>query len=275
MTVEAVAPAKVNLTLHVTGQRADGYHLLDSLVTFAAIGDRITVRKAPATRLTVTGRFAAAVPAGADNLICRAAALMDVTAEIVLDKALPVAAGLGGGSADAAAAVRAIAGLYDLPLPGAGALLRLGADVPVCMGGGMVRMRGVGDLVTPLSDRPCGWPMVLANPGVALPTGAVFGRLVAHDNPPMADPIPPDDAPGFADWLAAMRNDLEPAAIALAPGIAGVLVALRARPGCQVARMSGSGATCFGLFETGSQADAAAAELAAENPGWWVQAVVS
>lgn len=273
MTVEAFAPAKINLTLHVTGRRADGYHLLDSLVGFAAIGDRITVSEAPETSLSVTGPFAGDVPTGRDNSVLRAAEAMGVTAAIRLEKNLPVASGIGGGSADAAATLRALARLSGKPLPPASTVLSLGADVPVCLAGGLVRMRGIGEDLTPLAPA-LRWPMVLVNPGVPLSTAAVFGALRQTDNPPMADEILDEAYEEFPDWLAAQRNDLETAAIGLAPAIAEVLEALRAEPGCRIARMSGSGATVFALFDEGHQAREAAEAVSAAQRDWWVVAAV-
>lgn len=267
------AAAKINLSLHVTGQRGDGYHLLDSLVVFADVGDRVTVAPAPDLGLTLAGPRAAGLLAEADNLVLRAARAFgtDHGAAITLDKHLPVASGIGGGSADAAAALRALARLWDLPLPDAAAVLRLGADVPVCLHGRPVRMQGVGDIITPLPALPAAW-LVLVNPGVGVSTPAVFKALARKDNPPMpALPACPD-LPVLARWLAAQRNDLEPPALALQPVIGQVQAALAAQPGCHLARMSGSGATCFGLFATNAEAEAAAAAIAAAAPEWWVQA---
>ena len=270
MTVaEARAPAKVNLALHVTGRRADGYHTLDSLVVFADAADVLRVRPAATPSLRVTGPRAAGVPTDASNLVMRAAAAMGVAAGIELEKHLPAAGGIGGGSSDAAATLRALAAMTGRAPPAD--LAGLGADVPVCMVPGPARMRGIGEVVEPLGALP---PLdaVLVNPGVAVPTPQVFSRLARRENPPLPDPLPAfADAPTLVDWLAAQRNDLEPPARALAPEIDAVLSALAAAPGCRLARMSGSGATCFGLFP-----DAAAAERAAQalaRPGWWVRAV--
>ncbi|MDJ1006510.1 MAG: 4-(cytidine 5'-diphospho)-2-C-methyl-D-erythritol kinase [Paracoccaceae bacterium] len=273
-TVEVFAPAKINLTLHVTGRRADGYHTLDSLVCFAGIGDRVSVTKAAETSLGVTGPFARDVPRGADNLVLRAAALLGVTASITLEKNLPVASGIGGGSADAAAAIEALTDLHNVPLPATDALLTLGADVPVCLMWGMVRMQGVGERLSPLDGR-MSWPMVLVNPGVPVSTRAVFAGLRKPDNPPMDEPIMEQIYNEFPDWLAAQRNDLEAPAIAVAPVIAEVLDALRAEPGCRIARMSGSGATCFAIFDDDDQAADAVSTIAAAHPGWWAVVAVT
>lgn len=267
MTETEFAPAKVNLTLHVTGRRSDGYHLLDSLVVFAAMGDRIGV--APGEGLRVTGPMAAQVPTGGDNLVMRAAALMG-GAEVTLDKQLPVASGVGGGSSDAAAVLRALERM-GRARPDPAAVLALGADVPVCLRAPQPqRMAGIGEVLTPLPTLPeC--HLVLANPGVPVPTGAVFSGLARRDNAPMPDVIPDfSDAGALAAFLHSCRNDLEAPARAVAPVIGDVLAALAATPGCLIARMSGSGATCFGLFARADQAKTAVEALS--RPGWWVQA---
>lgn len=267
------AAAKINLSLHVTGQRADGYHLLDSLVVFAGVGDRVTVAPADGLGLVLTGPKAAGLRAEADNLVLRAARAFgsDRGAAITLEKHLPVSSGIGGGSADAAAALRALAALWGLPLPDAAAVLRLGADVPVCLQGRPVRMQGVGETLTPLPALPEAW-LVLANPGLAVATPAVFRALARKDNPPMPDMPRLTDLATLAGWLATQRNDLEPPAITLQPVIAAARAALAAQSGCLLARMSGSGATCFGLFASATAAESAAAQIARAEPGWWVQA---
>jgi 4-diphosphocytidyl-2-C-methyl-D-erythritol kinase len=272
--VAVFAPAKINLTLHVTGQRADGYHLLDSLVVFADVGD--WVHLAPADRLTlaITGPQAAALPVSDDNLVLRAARLMGgACAAITLEKRLPVASGIGGGSADAAAALRACAEMWGCALPAAAEVLALGADVPVCLAGRPVRMTGVGEGLVPLAQPlPAGW-LVLANPGVAVPTPAVFRALTKRDNAPMPGVLPQfATLAALAAFLHAQRNDLEPPAMQLAPVIASCKAALAAQRGCLLARMSGSGATCFGLFADERAAIAAEAALQAAEPGWWVAA---
>lgn len=269
------APAKVNLCLHVTGRRADGYHLLDSLVVFAGTGDRVTAAPGQGLALRLEGPEAAGLAAEPDNLVLRAARTMGVAeASLTLWKGLPVASGIGGGSADAAACLRALARLTGRGLPDAGAVLALGADVPVCLAGRPARMRGVGEALSPLPPLPPVW-MVLANPRVAVSTPQVFAGLGRRDNPALPD-LPAQgwrDAAALARWLAAAtRNDLEAPARAVAPVIGDVLAALAAAPGCLLARMSGSGATCFGLFARDTEARAAAAALRAARPLWWVAA---
>lgn len=278
MAIEVLAPAKVNLALHVTGRRGDGYHLLDSLVVFADLGDRLAIAPAPDLALTVSGPFAAGVPTDDSNLVLRAACLLARAgqgARIALDKHLPHGGGIGGGSADAAATIRALGRLWSVPEPEAEAVLTLGADVPVCLRApAPQRMRGIGADLTPLPALPEAH-LVLVNPGVVVPTGAVFARRAAMAGAGGAGltPLPekPDFA-AFAAWLRQQRNDLEAPAIALAPVIAAARGALGAAPGCHLARMSGSGSTVFGLFATADASVAAAAALAAAHPGWWVRA---
>lgn len=271
-SVTKIAPAKINLTLHVTGQRSDGYHTLDSLVTFAEIGDRITCRRSETLSLTVTGPFAKDVPTDT-NLVLDAARLMGVTADITLEKNLPVASGIGGGSADAAATLHALSDLYNRPLPDLDAQLSLGADVPVCVHGGVLRMSGIGDRIEVLHQHPLTIPMVLVNPGVSVSTPEVFTALARKDNPPMPDDTPTlfDDA--FLDWLFAQRNDLQEPALHIAPRIEDVLSALRDTGG--FARMSGSGATCFALYPDERDAARAVADIAAAYPEWWCVAGVT
>jgi 4-diphosphocytidyl-2-C-methyl-D-erythritol kinase len=271
--VAEFAPAKVNLCLHVTGRREDGYHLLDSLVVFAGVGDRITLLPGKGLTLRLSGPESGSLTAEPDNLVLRAARAMGANgAEIRLWKALPVASGIGGGSADAAATLRAISRLSGQPLPDAGAVLALGADVPVCLMGRPVRMQGVGEVLTPLPVLPPLW-MVLANPRVPVATPQVFSALTSRDNPPLPG-LPAAAlraAEGFAKWLAReTRNDLAAAARRIAPVLAEVEDALAKAPGCFLARMSGSGATHFGLFAGPDQARSAARRLAAAHPGWWV-----
>ena len=264
------APAKINLCLHVTGRRADGYHLLDSLVVFAGVGDRVSATLQGATSLTVEGPMAAGLSGEGDNLVLRAARAMGVPARIVLEKHLPVSSGIGGGSADAAATLRLLARLSGKPLPDGSAVLALGADIPVCLAGRPVRMTGIGEGLAPLPPLPEAW-LVLANPGVAVSTPAIFRALARADNPPLPRDLPRlKTAADLAAFVMMQRNDLEPAAITLEPVIARVKAALTAQEGCLMARMSGSGATCFGLFRDPLSASAAARALRASEPGWWV-----
>ena len=268
-----LAPAKINLTLHVTGRAESGYHLLDSLVVFAGFGDVVSLTDRPG--LALTGPMAADLAAEADNLVLRAARMIGAPdAGVQLDKRLPVASGMGGGSSDAAAVLHLLAQARGLPLPDTEALMRLGADLPVCMAApAPCRMRGLGERV----DRVAGVPslaLLLVNPGQGLPTPCVFKGLIQRENPPMPRALPRwRDAADLALWLAGQRNDLEAPARALLPQIAQILDRIAAQPGCLLARMTGSGATCFGLFAEDHSAAQAAAAL--KRTGWFVQATAS
>jgi 4-diphosphocytidyl-2-C-methyl-D-erythritol kinase len=274
LPLEEAAPAKVNLFLHVTGRRADGYHLLDSLAVFGPAADLLTAAPAPDLTLTLDGPFGGALAAEPDNLVLRAArALADLAgvrpgATLVLHKRLPVASGIGGGSADAAAALRLLNRLWGTGLDQAAlhALAApLGADVPVCVASAPARMQGVGELVSPGPRLPeCG--MLLVNPGVPLATPEVFRARAAGFSAPAALPDAWPDAATMAADLALLGNDLEAAACGLCPPVGEVLAVLQALPGALLARMSGSGATCFTLFATPQQASAAATLLPG---GWW------
>lgn len=259
MTISGTAPAKINLALHVTGRRGDGYHLLDSVVAFASVGDRLTV--GPGDGLSVSGPFAAGVPRDDRNLVRRALAAAGIERAVHLEKNLPHPGGIGGGSSDAAAALRLSGAALE-----AGALLRLGADLPVCMFGRAARMRGVGERIEPL--RMPRLHAVLVHPGLALPTPAVFAALDRADNAGLGA-LPRDAGAGdWLAWLSRQRNDLEAPAVRLAPALADLLDGIRAA-GAVLARMSGSGATCFGLFPDAAAATAAAERLRA--PGRWVR----
>jgi 4-diphosphocytidyl-2-C-methyl-D-erythritol kinase len=278
------APAKVNLTLRVLSRRADGYHELESLVVFADRGDRLSFTPGDALLLTLSGETAAQAGDGADNLVLKAArALATRKANVTLglfhlEKNLPVAAGLGGGSADAAAALRLIASAnklqrYDAQLYDAARAT--GADVPVCLDPRPRLMRGIGEkLSEPLMLPPL--PAVLVNPGVALATKHVFAgwKKGAEARAPLdlAAMAKLESREQLLQILQAQPNDLEAPAIALQPVIADVLKVLHGFGGCQLARMSGSGATCFGLFTTATEADTAAKILRAKYPNWWAQA---
>ncbi|MFE3836020.1 4-(cytidine 5'-diphospho)-2-C-methyl-D-erythritol kinase [Pseudogemmobacter sonorensis] len=267
--------AKVNLCLHVTGLRADGYHLLDSLVAFAGVGDLLEAAPAPKAALVLAGPFGAELPAGEDNLVLRAARAVapDFPVAFRLEKNLPPASGIGGGSADAAAAVRAVLRLMGRPgAVDADVIAALGADVPVCMRSGPARMRGIGERLDPVPAFPQVWA-VLANPRVEVPTPQVFRALAVKENPGLPGVLPRwRDALALAHWLSGQRNDLEPAALRVAPVIGQALAALEALPGALLARMSGSGATCFALFAEEAAAQRAADRLRAQAPAWWVAA---
>ena len=270
MTTET-AFAKVNLYLHVTGRRDDGYHLLDSLAVFPGIGDQLSAAPAEQLSLAVTGPFGAALSGEADNLVLRAARHFAAQANrpphiaLTLEKNLPVASGIGGGSADAAATLRLLGRLWGVEAE-PGLASRLGADIPVCLASRPARMSGIGEALAPAPRLPP-FGMILVNPGIAVSTPAVFKARRAAFSPPASLPETWPDAAAMAATLAALSNDLETPALAAAPVIGTVLDALRGIPDCLLARMSGSGATCFGLFRSAAAATAAAAALA--RPGWW------
>jgi 4-diphosphocytidyl-2-C-methyl-D-erythritol kinase len=275
------APAKVNLTLRVLGRRADGYHDIESLVVFAGVGDELTFSPGAELVLTVAGPTADAAGDIADNLVLKAArALADrveglKVGSFALSKRLPVAAGLGGGSSDAAAALRLLAAANGIA-PGDPRLMQAaratGADVPVCLDPMPRLMRGIGDILSGPLDLPK-LPAVLVNPGVAVPTRDVFAALNLKPGTQSVDSGPPKTV-ALQDEINNGRNDLEEPAIELQPVIAEVLAVLRRLEGCRLSRMSGSGATCFGLFDTTHSAQAAARTLHVGYPDWWVRATV-
>jgi 4-diphosphocytidyl-2-C-methyl-D-erythritol kinase len=276
LTDTETAPAKVNLYLHLRGRRTDGYHLLDSLAVFPAIGDRLSAGPGRGLSLEISGPFASVLLAEPDNLILRAARALAGThgegrgASLRLEKHLPVASGIGGGSSDAAATLRLLSRQWGIAVPD-GLALSLGADVPVCLSAPQPRlMAGIGEQLSPPPPMPGFW-IVLANPRVAVTTGAVFAAVDQRENSP-GPPLPASGLSEFKaliDWLARQRNDLQAAAISICPAIGEVLAALGDAP---IARMSGSGATCFTLH--GSEADASAQRdrLRNAHPNWWVVA---
>ena len=306
------APAKLNLYLHVTGRREDGYHTLDSLVAFADCGDTVTVAPGQGLSLSVTGPYGDQVPSGPENLVLKAAALLadrfDIAAHahITLEKNLPVASGIGGGSADAAATLRALNKLWQLQLPDdalklaadqigdepdarlalqtlftswrddldddkmSQLALDLGADVPVCIEGRTVYMSGIGEQLTLAPPLPKVW-VVLVNPHTALSTPDVFKARTGDFSNPAPFYETPKDAQDLAHLLKARSNDLCEPAMTLSPAIGDVLKALQDQDNCLLARMSGSGATCFGLFPNPALALKANQQLAQKHPKWWVQ----
>ncbi|MSO84818.1 MAG: 4-(cytidine 5'-diphospho)-2-C-methyl-D-erythritol kinase [Rhodospirillales bacterium] len=277
--VRVAAPAKVNLYLHVVGRRPDGYHLLDSLVAFAGIGDTLEVRAAPDISLAIEGPFANRIPKGEDNLVLRAArALAQATgaggAAIRLVKRLPPAAGIGGGSADAAATLRALIRLWDArldPRALARLALGLGADVPVCLAGQTAFVGGIGEDLAFAPALPSA-AIVLANPGTPVPTAEVFRRRAGAFSEPARFSETPRTAAELAALLATRGNDLEEPARAICPAIGDALTALARQPGALIARMSGSGGTCFALFGQPGAATEAAFAINRAQPTWWVEA---
>ncbi|GHA56474.1 4-diphosphocytidyl-2-C-methyl-D-erythritol kinase [Amylibacter ulvae] len=264
--MEIKARAKVNLCLHVVGQREDGYHLLDSLVVFADIGDDISVEPDNKFLLEIDGPFAAGLSNGSDNLVLRAAKMYENTcngAAIRLTKTLPISSGIGGGSADAAAVLRAISDMSGAPIPADNGL-SLGADVPVCLMGSACRMRGIGGELTPLHNIPT-LNAVLVNPNVSVSTPEIFRALDCKTNPNIGD----FDGTNFLEELKNTRNDLQKTAIQIEPIIADCLASLM-QSDANFVRMSGSGATCFGLFDSASNASHAAKIIKKDHPEWWV-----
>lgn len=272
------ALAKINLALHVTGQKADGYHLLDMLVTFAGHGDRLGFAASSSDEFTISGRFGPALDIESrSNLVLKARDMLRQAAlaqgdhappvHIHLEKNLPIASGIGGGSADAAAALRGLMRLWSLRLPGgrlSAIALRLGADVPMCLASRPLIARGIGEQIEPVALPS--FAIVLANPLKAVSTPEIFRLLMAKNNPPLAL--------RGTDWLAAIganRNDLELPARKLVPEIEDVSAALK-DAGARLVRMSGSGATCFGIFSSIETAGAAEAKLHRERPDWYFQA---
>ncbi|AZO31655.1 MULTISPECIES: 4-(cytidine 5'-diphospho)-2-C-methyl-D-erythritol kinase [unclassified Mesorhizobium] len=279
-----LAPAKINLALHVTGRRADGYHLIDSLAVFTRFGDRLQIELAERDEFSVSGPFAAGVPLDGDNLVVKAREALRRQAgaqpmppvAIRLEKNLPIASGIGGGSGDAATVLNGLSRLWALDINErelARIGLTLGADLPMCLKAKPLIARGIGEELSPLAGFPA-LALVLVNPGVAVSTPDVFKALSRRDN----EALPP--LPGRLDfhtirnWLETTRNDLEPAARAIQPAIGQALSALN-KADAAFARMSGSGATCFGLFETGNVAKRAAIEIRGRHPGWFVAATRS
>lgn len=283
--IARLAPAKVNLFLHVGPLEADGYHPLASLVVFADVGDRLTAEPADRLSLAVTGPFAGALQAEDDNLILKAVRALGAAAgvgepalRITLDKQLPVAAGLGGGSSDAGAVLKLARDALGLPFDDA-ALAEiaagLGADGPMCLHARAAWAEGRGDVLTFETGLPA-LPALLVNPGVPSSTGAVYRAFDAGSPGEARRPAPPSDwdAASVIDWLAIQRNDLEAPAAALAPAIGEALAATADLPGARLTRMSGSGATVFALFDTARAAEVAGRALAALHPDWWVRPTV-
>lgn len=254
MTATQVAYAKVNLALHVRRRRPDGYHELETVFAFCDSGDVVTASPADRSTLTIDGPFAEGLST-IDNLVVRAAEAMGVTARLRLTKNLPVASGIGGGSADAAAAMRALAQMSGQPLPSLAAQRALGADVPACVVSQTMRGEGVGEALSPEAS-VTGTPIVLINPRLPLSTAAVFAAWDGTDRGPLGD------------WRTG-RNDLEPSACRLVPAIATLIDWLSGCHGVTLARMSGSGATCFALFGSIAARQQAARAAAAAFPDYW------
>jgi 4-diphosphocytidyl-2-C-methyl-D-erythritol kinase len=273
------APAKINLALHVCGRRADGYHLLDSLVVFTGIGDRVVVRKNDELKLVIEGPFRKALTNEPDNLVLRAARLLkgfakfNGGAHIRLEKKLPVASGIGGGSADAAATLRACAKLWGIDstqIPSAELASKLGADTPVCVFRKPAFMSGIGENVSSAPALPPCW-LVLVNPGQPLATKDVFAAMEEFSPPLQRKAFNNlSDVASLVRALKKHKNDLTNAAAGLAPSITSAISGLESSPRCLLARLSGSGPTCYGVFADEQAAHDAAAHISSKKPAWWV-----
>lgn len=268
--VRVFAPAKINLFLHVGDKRSDGFHALESLAVFVNIGDELTFERADTLSLEIDGQFAGDLSANEDNLVLRAARALNATARIMLTKNLPVSSGIGGGSADAAAALR---GLNESCGLGRNDLVEvassLGSDVPVCIASSSTWMQGRGEILTP--EHVPSMPLVLVNPGVAVSTADAFRILRTRSGLGMRFPHPVD----LSSLLNETSNDLEAPAQELRPVIGTVLDELRCLPDVVHARMSGSGATCFAIFSSKEIADRAARALGDSHPDWWVRSAMT
>lgn len=274
------APIKINFFLHIIGRRDDGYHNLQSLVSFANYGDIITIKPASTFSFTITGDFQSELPKNnADNLILKAAHKIslalgkNLNIAITLDKKIPIGAGLGGGSADAAATIKALLGFWDATLPQGtlnDILLSLGADVPVCYQEITSYMEGIGDIITPLPSSPK-IPALLIYPNEFCSTPDVFNSYMKPFTAPLELPQDLSDTEKFIMFIQGQRNDLTSAACRKTPAIRDILGAIQAQSGCQVARMSGSGSACFGLFDTEENSKKAATTIQKERPNWWVR----
>jgi 4-diphosphocytidyl-2-C-methyl-D-erythritol kinase len=281
---EAVlAPAKVNLALHVTGRRPDGYHTIESLAVFTRFGDRLHLEPAAADAFSITGPFGPGLPDDETNLVLRARDALRLASasnlppvSIRLEKNLPVASGVGGGSSDAAAVLKALNQIWNCGLGQrelAEIARSLGADVPMCLSAKPLIATGIGDVVEPISGFPA-LALVLVNPGIAVSTPEIFQRLERRDNEGLPPPPSRIDLHSLRNWLETTHNHLEPTARGIQPAIGEALKALD-KAGSGFSRMSGSGATCFGLFETGNVAKRAAVAIRARHPGWFVAATRS
>lgn len=279
-SLECLAHAKINLTLHVTGKRPDGYHLLESLITFADIHDTVTVEAADRLSLSITGPFATTLAQDEDeNILMKTARMLAEKAaisphvRIILHKVLPIGSGIGGGSADAAALMHLLHSLWKLPFSDEemrAFALEIGADVPVCYNRKTAFIAGIGEQLREVTI-PALFPALLINPLQSLSTIQVFKQGVPCFSSPDPQAIPPLQHETFIDWLKAQKNDLETTAISLMPVIADILTSLKHQPECLLARMSGSGATCFGLFSSTEDAAQAARHIRHTHPSWWVQ----
>ena len=272
--ISEFAPAKINLSLHLVGQKSDGYHLLDSIVSFVNVGDKISIEPGKSGDLKVAGPFAKDLPRSNHNLVLKAARLFNNIkfSRITLEKNIPVTSGIGGGSADAAATVRLFSKFYNKPELTVEKLISLGSDVPVCMQKGIVRMMGVGEEIINLSPAPK-VGILLVNPRKALSTAEVFSAVKEKNNPGLnLQGSGEKSLNSWFDWINSMRNDLTASAIDLIPDIRFILDKLITCDGARVVRMSGSGATCFALFEDFDLLQDAKLKIMKEFPSFWCEA---
>jgi 4-diphosphocytidyl-2-C-methyl-D-erythritol kinase len=274
------AYAQINLYLHVIAKRANGYHELDSLIAFAGTGDRVTIKPCPDIRFLVTGPRAEDIPHSDDNLVLKAARLLathaniSTGAAITLEKNLPATSGIGGGSADAAATLIGLAQHWNLSTTTSELCalgLPLGADIPICVHGQAALVSGIGEIIKPAPTLPTAW-LVLANPNVPVSTPSVFAARTGDFSEPAPLAKTPKDTRDFAAALKERRNDLTDGAISVAPVIKETLNALAQCPDALLARLSGSGATCFALFADEQQAQTSANSLGNDHPDWWIEA---
>jgi 4-diphosphocytidyl-2-C-methyl-D-erythritol kinase len=279
MAFSGAARAKINLFLHIGERRGDGFHPVQSLAVFPELGDVLQAEAAAGLSLAVDGPFAGALGNEGDNLVLRAAKALPHQpvrgARITLTKNLPVASGIGGGSADAAAALRVLSSLWDLNLDQTGLCAigaQLGSDIPVCVVSEPRWMEGRGEILSPMTSLPR-LPLLLVNPRVPVPTKDVFAALQNRSG--VDKKLPPGgfrDAADLLRFLDASKNDLEEPATRIQPVIGEVLTAISALPGALFARMSGSGATCFGIFPDDESCKRAGETLSAKHADWWIQA---
>ena len=278
--ISVFAPAKINLYLHLTAKRDDNYHLIESLIVFANYGDKITVTPAEKFRLQINGQFAPYIKPNNDNLVIKAAMLLakasgiKATGNITLTKNLPIASGIGGGSADAAAALLALRKLWDIPISNedmSNLAIKLGADVPICLQGTASIVTGVGEKISPAPILPKFW-LVLVNPNLLVSTAEVFAAYQDKFSIPQPINTQPKNLEELISLLSNRGNDLTGASISIAPVIKEIIEALEATQNTVLSRLSGSGATCFAIFKTKFDAEAAAKKLTHKYPQWWVRA---
>ena len=276
MEIRRLARAKVNLALHVTGQLPNGMHILDSLVAFPNIGDILTFQNADGVSLSVEGCFGDKLRKNnkiSENIVFRAVQLMknsDKGVAIKLIKNLPVASGIGGGSSDAAATIIALAKIWNQSVPSLDKVLKLGADVPVCLSTNFQRVQGVGDRLTALQSPPPIW-IVLANPGIQISTAKVFRTLISKNNSPLENVNGLNRENGLIEYLLRQRNDLEPVTCELVPMVKVLLDFFKENQNCKLFRMSGSGATCFGLYLEKEAAERTVCDIKKSFPMFWVK----